>query len=147
MDKYDMLKLDNQLCFALYACSREITKAYQPHLDKLGLTYTQYVTMLVLWETPKISFKELSLRLHLDSGTLTPLLKKLEGNGLVERRRDSSDERSVIISLTAKGEALREEAVKIPANMACSTGLSLEEATALREQLKKLIGQINDLKE
>lgn len=142
MSKYDILKLDNQLCFALYACTREVTKMYQPYLDKLGLTYTQYITMLVLWENPKISFKDLSSKLFLDSGTLTPLLKKLENMGLVDRKRDPSDERSVIISLTTKGEEMKEAALHIPRNILCSTGLSAEEAIALREQIKGILNQL-----
>ena len=141
MSKYDILKLDNQLCFALYACTREITKMYQPYLDKLGLTYTQYITMLVLWENPKISFKDLSSKLFLDSGTLTPLLKKLENMGLLDRKRDPSDERSVIISLTTKGEEMKKAALHIPENILCSTGLSAEEAIALREQIKGILNQ------
>ena len=143
MDKYEMLKLDNQLCFALYACSREIIKSYQPHLDELGLTYTQYVTMLALWESPVISLKDLGNKLYLDSGTLTPLLKKLEAAGLIERKRDVCDERSMIIRLTEKGTALREAAAKIPEKMLCATAFSMDEAVALREQIKKLIEQLS----
>jgi MarR family transcriptional regulator, organic hydroperoxide resistance regulator len=143
MNKADVLKLDNQLCFAMYTCSREITKVYKPYLDELGLTYTQYITMLVVWETPVITVKDLGIRLHLDSGTLTPLLKKLEGLGLVERKRDSSDERSVIISLTHNGSELKKRAEKIPSKVFCGSGLSIEEAVLLREQLKKIIKHIN----
>ena len=98
--KYEALKLDNQLCFALYACSREITKLYKPVLDKLGITYTQYISLLVLWEKDNITVKEIGNKLHLDSGTLTPLLKKLECMELVKRNRDTVDERKVYVKLT-----------------------------------------------
>ena len=108
---YEALKLDNQLCFALYACSREITKLYKPFLDKLGLTYTQYISLLVLWEKDNITVKDLGKKLHLDSGTLTPLLKKLEIMNLVKRIRDTVDERNVYVSLTTQGIALKELAI------------------------------------
>lgn len=143
MNKEDILKLDNQLCFAMYTCTREITKIYRPHLDKLGLTYTQYITMLVLWETPEITVKDLGSRLYLDSGTLTPLLKKLENAGLVERKRDPADERNVIVSLTPKGVEMKTSAEEIPGKVFCSSGMTLDEAVALREQLQKVIKQIH----
>lgn len=143
MNKEEALKLDNQLCFALYSCSREITKLYRPHLDPLGLTYTQYITLLVLWETNVISIKELCSRLYLDSGTLTPLLKKLEGMGFITRHRDPEDERSVIISLTTEGAALKEKAAEIPYKIFCSSGLDINEAVSLKTQLKMLIERIN----
>lgn len=136
---YDALKLDNQLCFALYACSKEVTKAYKPLLDKLGLTYTQYITLLVLWEQDNLTVKELGEKLHLDSGTLTPLLKKLEQMKLLQRIRDTKDERNVYVSLTKLGDDLKLKAVEIPSSMLCSTGLSYEEAVKLREQLKLLL--------
>lgn len=135
---YDALKLDNQLCFALYACSKEITKAYKPLLDELGITYTQYITLLVLWEQDDLTVKELGEKLHLDSGTLTPLLKKLEHMKLLERVRDKKDERNVYISLTELGRNLKVKASKIPQVMFCSTGLSIEEIVSLREKLKAL---------
>jgi DNA-binding MarR family transcriptional regulator len=143
MSTYEALKLDNQLCFALYTCAREITRLYRPHLDELGLTYTQYITMLVLWETPNIRVKDLGERLFLDSGTLTPLLKKLEKAGLIERQRDPADERSVIVSLTPKGTELQHAAAGIPEKIFCSSGLEPKEALGLRDQLKKAIRQIN----
>jgi DNA-binding MarR family transcriptional regulator len=143
MNKDDLLKLDNQLCFAFYTCSREIIRQYKPYLDKLGITYTQYVTMLVLWESPKISVKGLGDKLYLDSGTLTPLLKRLEASGLIIRERDAMDERSVIISLTPKGKDIKKSASEIPEKIFCSTGLSIDEAVSLREQIKKLIRQMN----
>lgn len=143
MDIDESLKLDNQLCFALYACSREITKLYRPYLDALGLTYTQYITLLVLWENNIINIKELCSRLYLDSGTLTPLLKKLENMKLLERKRDPNDERSVIISLTSEGKALKNKAIEIPSKIFCSSGLSIDEAISLRGQLKTIIERLN----
>ena len=109
MKPEDKLKLDNQLCFAVYVASKEIIKQYKPFLDPLGLTYTQYITLLALWEKSDISVKELGQRLFLDSGTLTPLLKKLEAMNLIERVRSSDDERLIIVSLTKKGLDLKKE--------------------------------------
>ncbi len=137
--KYDILKLDNQLCFALYACSREITKHYKPKLDKLGITYTQYVTLMVLWEKDNITVKELGTKLHLDSGTLTPLLKKLEAKGIVTRLRASEDERNVYVTLTENGIDLKDKAIDIPKQMACVPGHSTEELTNLRDQINDLL--------
>jgi len=144
IDTNEALKLDNQLCFAIYACSREIIKLYRPHLDKLDLTYTQYITMMVLWESESITAKELGNKLYLDSGTLTPLLKKLEGMGLVERRRATEDERSLVVSLTQKGIELKEEAKEIPFKVACGVKLSPHEGVFLRETLKELTKNINN---
>lgn len=143
IDTDALLKLDNQLCFAVYACSREIIKLYRPHLEKIGLTYTQYITMLVLWEKHTISAKDLGHTLHLDSGTLTPLLKKLENMGLVQRKRDVKDERSLIVTLTVKGTALKETAKEIPLQVACSVKLAPHEGIFLRESLKELTHKIN----
>ncbi len=112
--KYESLKLENQLCFPLYACSREVIKQYKPFLDELELTYTQYIAMMVLWEHNSVTVKELGQYLFLDSGTLTPLLKKMEAKGLISRKRDQEDERSLIVSLTPEGEALRERALEVP---------------------------------
>lgn len=134
----DHLKLDNQLCFAAYACSREIIKRYRPMLDELGLTYTQYITMLVLWEQSPISAKALGERLYLDSGTLTPLLKKLEKLGYIERKRNREDERVLDVSLTQSGVALKEVATEIPFKIACEIGLDVETGVSLRESLKHL---------
>ncbi|MCX7922606.1 MAG: MarR family transcriptional regulator [Clostridia bacterium] len=141
----DLLKLDNQLCFTVYACSREIIKLYRPHLEKLGLTYTQYITMLVLWEKHSISAKDLGDKLYLDSGTLTPLLKKLEGMGLIDRKRGTEDERSLIVSLTPKGMDLKDAAKEVPLKVACSVSLPLHEGIFLRETLKELTKKINAL--
>ncbi|MFC5467844.1 MarR family winged helix-turn-helix transcriptional regulator [Cohnella suwonensis] len=142
MDTDSAMKLNNQLCFAAYAFSREITKLYHPLLKELGLTYTQYVTMLALWEEDGITVKRLGQRLYLDSGTLTPLLKKLEQMGLLSRIRDKSDERSVIIALTEKGIALKEEARLIPEKMLCQAGFSPVAAEELRAQLASLMNRI-----
>lgn len=133
------LLLEHQLCFPLYACAREVVKAYTPHLDSIGLTYTQYIAMMVLWEHQHIPMKTLSTLLHLDSGTLTPLLKKMEQNGLITRTRAASDERSVIVSLTAEGAALRDRALHIPAEMGRCIDISPEDAAALHRILHTLL--------
>ena len=137
--KYEALKLDNQLCFALYACSREITKLYKPVLDKLGITYTQYISLLVLWEKDNITVKDMGGKLHLDSGTLTPLFKKLECMGLVTRTRDTVDERKVYVNLTDKGIELKKMAMEIPNKILCSTGLTLQNADLLKENITSLL--------
>lgn len=137
--KTDALKLDNQLCFPLYACSRETIKLYKPHLDKLGLTYTQYITMLVLWENQQMTVKELGTRLYLDSGTLTPLLKKLEEKGLVDRRRSTSDERNLIVSITPAGEAMKQQAMDIPFEMEKCCNLDEQERVTLYKLLYKML--------
>lgn len=135
----EILKLDNQLCFALYACAKEVTRIYKPFLDKLGITYTQYITLLVLWEQDCITVKELGKKLYLDSGTLTPLLKKLENLGVLERIRDTKDERNVFVKLTDKGINMKNEVVEIPKEVFCSTGLSPEDALELKERLRFLL--------
>jgi len=137
--KYEALKLDNQLCFTLYACSREITKLYKPVLDKLGITYTQYISLLVLWEKDNITVKDMGKKLHLDSGTLTPLLKKLESMKLVKRTRDTIDERKVYVKLTDRGIELKEMAIEIPNKILCSTGLTLQSAELLKENITSLL--------
>ena len=137
--KYDALKLENQLCFPLYACSREIIKQYKPYLDEIDLTYTQYIAMMVLWEKKAVTVKELGNALFLDSGTLTPLLKKMETKGLIHRQRSAEDERSLIVSLTREGEALKEQAVAVPYKMAQCTGLAPEEAAQLYQLLYKML--------
>ncbi len=136
---YDCLRLDNQLCFPLYACARETIKLYKPFLDELDLTYTQYIAMMVLWEKGPVSVKELGEELFLDSGTLTPLLKKMEAKGLLNRRRSAEDERSLIVSLTEKGLALRERAVEIPPQMTRCVNLEPEERQELYRLLNKLL--------
>ncbi|MBQ1613308.1 MAG: MarR family transcriptional regulator, partial [Selenomonas sp.] len=117
MEKLGSLRLEDQICFPLYACSREIIKAYRPHLDRLGLTYTQYITMAVLWEAKQVSVKELGKKLHLDSGTLTPLLKKLERKGYLKRERSRQDERVVIVCITEDGQKLKQQAEGVPQAM------------------------------
>ena len=139
MDKYDVLKLENQLCFPLYACAREIVKKYRPYLDELDLTYTQYIAMMVFWEKGKCSAKELGEKLYLDSGTLTPVLKSLEKKGFVKRERSSSDERLLMVSVTPQGMELRERAVEVPAKIAGCIKLGGEEAAALYQTLYKIL--------
>jgi Transcriptional regulators len=141
---YDSLKLENQLCFPLYACSKEIIKKYKPYLDPLGLTYTQYITLMVLWEENNITVKTLGERLYLDSGTLTPLLKKMESQGLVTRERSPKDERNVYIGLTERGLALRDEAVAVPRQIGSCISLSPEEAVSLRNTLNKILRQLSE---
>lgn len=139
---YESLKLDNQLCFALYACAKEMTRIYKPFLDKFGITYTQYITLLALWEEDNITVKELGKKLHLDSGTLTPLLKKLENMEILKRIRDTEDERNVYVKLSEKGMKMKDEALEIPGKVFCSTGMSMEEALDLREKLKLLLNNL-----
>ncbi len=138
-DRYDSLKLDNQLCFPLYALSREVIKKYTPHLEALDLTYTQYIAMMILWERKKITVKEMGCMLFLDSGTLTPVLKKLEQKGLIDRRRCCDDERVLMVSITEKGEQLKEEAVKVPEKMSGCLNLSQEDVQELYRLLRKAL--------
>lgn len=135
-------RLDEQLCFALYAASRAVTSAYAPILAPMGVTYPQYLALMVLWEEDSLSVKRLGERLELDSGTLTPLLKRLEAQGLVTRRRDSEDERVVRVELTSAGKALRKKAAGIPKQLACHLGASLKDVARLRDELRKLTGQV-----
>ena len=141
-DKYDALKLERQLCFPLYACSKEIVRAYTPLLDEIGLTYTQYITMMVMWEHKELRVKEVGKLLYLDSGTLTPLLKKLEEKGYVTRRRSEADERDVIVSITESGEALKEKAVHVPEKMSGCIELEPQKAKALYDLLYEIIGKL-----
>jgi len=140
MAGYPQLELDRQLCFALYTASRAVVRAYSPLLDEAGLTYPQYVTMLVLWEDPERprSVGELGERLHLDSGTLTPLLKRLVSLGYVNRSRDAEDERRVLVSLTAEGLALRDRLAAVPESFLACLDLDVTQAGALRDQLTAL---------
>ncbi|MBQ1502186.1 MAG: MarR family transcriptional regulator [Firmicutes bacterium] len=131
MEKYDALKLENQLCFPLYAASRAVVRRYRPFLAELGLTYTQYIAMMVLWEERKLSVKELGARLFLDSGTLTPLLKSMERKGLVTRKRACEDERVLLVEVTEQGMALREKALGVPPQIASCLRLEEEEAKQL----------------
>ena len=139
---YDSLKLGNQICFPLYACSKEIIKKYKPFLDPLGLTYTQYITLMALWEENDVTVKALGERLYLDSGTLTPLLKKMEVQGLVIRERSPRDERNVCIRLTEKGLALKDKALAVPKQIGSCISLSNEEMTLLRQMLNKILKQL-----
>lgn len=132
----EVLRLDRQLCFALYGAANRMTRLYRPLLDVLGLTYPQYLAMLVLWEASPRTVGALGDALDLDSSTLTPLLKRLEAGGLIDRRRDPKDERRVIVALTDKGLALRDQALSVPEQIFCQVGLPLDELTALREKLK-----------
>ncbi len=136
--KEDRLLLDRQLCFALYSTSLAMTKAYKPMLDELGLTYPQYLVMLVLWEHEGLTVSELGNRLALDSGTLTPLLKRLESAGLVRRRRDADDERRVLVALTEAGRGLRQSAIGIPEKLLCATQCPIDEIQALTKRLHAL---------
>ncbi len=138
-DKYDSLKLSNQLCFPLYACSKEIVRRYKPFLDKIDLTYTQYITMMVMWENNSISVKDLGELLFLDSGTLTPVLKTLEQKKLVTRQRSKEDERVLIVTITEEGLALREKALDVPVQMSGCIQITPEEAKQLYSILYKLL--------
>lgn len=144
MNKDDVLKLENQLCFPLYACSKEVVKQYKPFLDELGMTYTQYITMMVLWEKKSISIKDLGSYLYLDSGTLTPLLKKMEAIGWIIRQRSIYDERSVIVTITEEGILLKDKAIKIPDKIKDCIHLSSDEALLLYKLLYKVLGEITD---
>ncbi len=139
MNNYNYLKLDNQICFSLYAASREIIKLYKPILDEFSLTYTQYITMLVLWEEEKATVKHLGNRLHLDSGTLTPLLKKLEGMDLIKRYRDKKDDRVVIAELTEKGKELNEKVKDVPSRVFCNIKITEEKAIELKRSLDEVL--------
>ncbi len=142
MNNCDALKLENQLCFPLYACSKEIVRRYKPYLDELDLTYTQYITMMVLWEEYEINVKELGKKLYLDSGTLTPLLKKLEAKGYITRNRSKEDERNLVVKITDSGKALKEKACEIPAKIGSCVNLSEEKAKLLYETLYQILESI-----
>ena len=144
MDKYDSLKLGNQLCFPLYAAAKEITRKYKPYLDKLDLTYTQYICMMVMWEHQSLNVKQLGEYLYLDSGTLTPLLKKLEEKGYIERKKKDSDERNLIITVTDKGLGLRDQALSVPQSMGSCISISSEEAELLYKVLYKILNNLNN---
>lgn len=139
MDKYEVLKLANQICFPLYVSSKEIVKRYTPFLDEIDLTYTQYITMMVLWEYEEMNVKELGKHLYLDSGTLTPVLKKLEQKGYVSRKRDTKDERVLNVAVTPLGMELREKALDVPAKIGSCIDLSQEDALKLHEILHRVL--------
>ena len=144
MEYVDYLKLDSQLCFPLYVVSKEIIRKYKPFLDKINLTYTQYIVMLVLWETKEINVKQLGEKLFLDSGTLTPLLKKLETKGYIERKRNKLDERNLIISITKLGIDLKNDAKDIPLEIGKCININNDDAIKLYEILYKILRSINN---
>jgi len=139
MAKYDSIKLENQMCFSLYATSREIIKLYKPILDKFNLTYTQYIAMLVLWERKKATVKDIGQYLHLDSGTLTPLLKKLEAMELITRYRDVKDDRVVIAEVTENGFKLKDLVLGVPEEVFCKVNFPTEKAIELKKLLDELL--------
>lgn len=139
MDKYDCLKLENQLCFPLYVCAKEVVRQYKPFLDEINLTYTQYIAMMVMWEKKEVSVKELGEFLFLDSGTLTPVLKTLEKKGYVERTRSKEDERSLIVTLTSKGEKLKDEAALVPGKVSKCVSLNEKDAADLYRILHSIM--------
>lgn len=143
-DKYDVLKIENQVCFPLYACAKEVVRQYKPYLDQLDLTYTQYITMMVLWDKREITAKKLGEILYLDSGTLTPVLKKLQSKGYVLRERAKDDERNLNLTLTSEGERLKEAAVGVPAEVGKCVDLSPEEAMQLYGLLYKVLAGLGD---
>lgn len=140
--EYDCLKLENQLCFPLYAASKEIVRRYKPFLDEIGLTYTQYIAMMILWERKEVNVKELGECLFLDSGTLTPLLKKLEGKGFVQRVRSKVDERNLVVTITEAGENLKEQAKDIPEKISSCIPLDPEDAKQLYILTHKLLNNL-----
>lgn len=144
---FNPLALDNQLCFALYVCSKEIIRKYTPLLEPLGLTYTSYITLLCLWEKDNVTVKELGERLFLDSGTLTPLLKKMEGQGLVTRNRGGKDERTVYIQLTDQGRGMKEKCVSVPKQMMCQNILDMDKAAPLLKTLHQIMQNMMDKEE
>lgn len=142
-ETYDCLRLDNQLCFPMYVCSKEIVRRYKPFLDEIDLTYTQYITMMAMWEKKKVNVKELGELLFLDSGTLTPLLKKMEDKGLLTRTRSKQDERNLIVEITKKGEDLKEKAKDIPEKLGSCLAMPPEDAVKLYEILHRFMGTMN----
>lgn len=142
-ENFNPLALDNQLCFALYVCSKEVIRKYQPLLEPLNLTYTMYITLLCLWEKDEVTVKELGKRLFLDSGTLTPLLKKMEGQNLITRTRSKTDERTVFIKLTEEGQAMKEKCKDIPSKMLCHNIMDMEKAGDLLNCLHQIMEKIS----
>ena len=144
--EYKELRLENQLCFPLYACAKEVTRRYKPFLDPLGLTYTQYITMMVLWEKKEVRVKDLGEVLYLDSGTLTPLLKRREQKGLITRSRYQDDERALCVQITDLGETLQEKAKSVPEEMRACLPLSAEEMQVLKKLLDRTLSAIEKSK-
>jgi DNA-binding MarR family transcriptional regulator len=144
---YEQLKLENQLCFPIYAASRLITREYQPHLDRLGITYPQYLVLLVLWETDNLTVNEIAHRLILNTNTITPVLKRMEAQGLISRQRLPEDERKVLISLSDKGKELRNSAAEIPEKLAASLktqDVTLDDLLTLKTRFNSIIGYLKD---
>ncbi|MEE3334518.1 MAG: MarR family transcriptional regulator [Ruminococcus sp.] len=142
MNNYASLKLEDQLCFPLYACAKEIVRKYKPYLDQIDLTYTQYLVMMVMWDTDYINVKELGDKLYLDSGTLTPLLKKLENKGYITRERSTADERNLVIKITDKGERIKQFAAKIPGKVSSGVNLEPEKEKMLHSTLYEVLEQL-----
>lgn len=142
-DRYACLKLDNQLCFPLYACAKEVVKRYRPLLNELGITYTQYIVLMALWEHRSMSVKDIGAKVCLDSGTLTPLLKKLEEKGYIVRSRDKGDERVLIVSITESGMDLREKALSVPGSIVTCIPLSYEDAAVLTRILRGMMAEFS----
>lgn len=142
-DKYERLKLENQICFPLYACSKEIVRLYKPFLDALDLTYTQYITMMLMWDKLELNVKSIGERLYLDSGTLTPVLKKLEQKGYLSRKRDIADERNLIVTVTKEGLNLREKALSVPEDISSCISMNPEESALLYQLLYKILGDLS----
>src|SRR5947208_13956046 len=138
-----MLRLDNQVCFAVYSAAHAFNRFYKPLLDRLGLTYPQYLVMLVLWEQDGVAVKDIGERLYLDSGTLTPLLKRMEAAGLVKRTRSTEDERQVLIALTPQGQALKEKARTVPQSILAASECSVAELVALKSEIVTLRDRLN----
>jgi MarR family transcriptional regulator, organic hydroperoxide resistance regulator len=137
------LRLDNQICFAVYSTAHAFNRVYKPLLDRLSLTYPQYLVMLVLWERDGVPVKDIGERLYLDSGTLTPLLKRLEAAGLIKRTRSTEDERQVLIALTAQGQALREKARAVPLSILAASACSISELSAMKNEIVALRDRLN----
>lgn len=143
-DQLESLDIDKQVCFALYSASNALTRAYRPILEQIDLTYLQYMTMLVLWKKAPMNVKDIGADLKLDSGTLTPLLKRLEQKGLVERKRSETDERARMITVTEQGFALRDKAMSVPNSIACKAQLELEDALTLKRICEQLTNNLMD---
>ena len=142
-----MLRLDNQICFAIYSTAHAFNRVYKPLLDRLGLTYPQYLVMLVLWERDGVPVKDIGERLFLDSGTLTPLLKRLEAAQLIKRTRNTADERQVLIALTPQGQALKEKARTVPQSILAASACSIAELSAMKNDLVALRERLNEVLE
>lgn len=144
MNGEEALKFDNQLCFLFYGISRALTRLYTPLLSPLGLTYPQYLVMLILWEEDHREVGQLTRKLMMDTGTVSPLLKRMEAGGLIKRSRQSKDERKVVVTLTEKGKKLKNKALNIPQLLFCKTGIDKEEVPALKKELQKLLKNLTD---